>query len=80
MDKQLENWMIMYNFINRHMNYIENNSRFTKEVMNRVYYLLYVIERKLFIHCEHNIVDDYIDILPEKSQQIKYCLKCSLTF
>ena len=80
MDKQIENWMIMHNFINRHMNYIENNSHFTKEVMNKVYHLRYAIELKLFIHCEHNIVDDYIDILPDKSQQIKYCLKCSLTF
>ena len=31
-------------------------------------------------HCKHNIVDDYIDIGPEKSQPIKYCDICYTEF
>ena len=30
--------------------------------------------------CKHNIVDDYIDITPDKSMKIKYCDICFLTF
>lgn len=80
MDTQVNNWLLMYKFINRNINYIEKNPSFTKDVINKVYYLLYIIERKLFIYCDHDIVDDYIDISPEKSKQIQYCVKCSLTF
>lgn len=31
-------------------------------------------------HCDHTIVDDWIDIDPEKSKYIRYCEKCELTF
>lgn len=30
--------------------------------------------------CSHHIVDDYIDIDPDKSQQIFYCELCQTTF
>lgn len=30
--------------------------------------------------CSHNIVDDYIDITPDRSMKIKYCDICMKTF
>lgn len=30
--------------------------------------------------CLHNIVDDYIDITPDRSMKIKYCDICMVTF
>jgi hypothetical protein len=30
--------------------------------------------------CKHNIVDDYIDITPDRSMKIKYCDICLMTF
>jgi hypothetical protein len=30
--------------------------------------------------CKHNIVDDYIDITPDRSMKIKYCDICLVTF
>lgn len=29
--------------------------------------------------CDHDFVDDYIDVDVEKSQQITYCKKCNMT-
>lgn len=29
--------------------------------------------------CQHNWVVDYIDLTPDKSQQIQYCSKCEET-
>jgi len=30
--------------------------------------------------CQHNIVRDYVDITPERSQIIFYCTKCLTSF
>lgn len=32
----------------------------------------------LFIHCQHNFVEDLIDIDPDRSRTIRYCDKCML--
>jgi hypothetical protein len=34
----------------------------------------------LIEYCHHIMVDDWIDIDPEKSKYIRYCEKCELTF
>jgi len=34
----------------------------------------------LLKYCSHEIVEDYIDLTPEKSQTIKYCVHCMNTF
>ena len=34
------------------------------------------INKYISDNCEHECVDDYIDIDVEKSQQITYCCKC----
>ena len=34
----------------------------------------------LFTHCKHDFVEDLIDIDLDRSQTIKYCHKCMITF
>jgi len=34
------------------------------------------INHFLMSHCEHEMVDDYVDISPEESVRIQYCKKC----
>jgi hypothetical protein len=34
----------------------------------------------LLKYCSHEIVEDYIDLTPEKGQNIKYCIHCMNTF
>jgi hypothetical protein len=41
---------------------------------------LYSIDNFLKNTCEHEIIDDHIDVDPEKSINISYCSKCKLTF
>jgi hypothetical protein len=39
-----------------------------------------LIQEYINIYCSHEIIEDYIDIFPEKSQKIKYCQKCFTNF
>lgn len=39
-----------------------------------------IIETEIINECIHEKVDDYIDISPEHSQKITYCIKCETTF
>lgn len=42
-----------------------------------------LIEKYLIEHtddCDHNIIDDLIDIDPDRSQMVKYCNICYKTF
>ena len=38
-----------------------------------------IFEEKLINICVHEWVNDYIDISPELSQKICYCIKCEVT-
>lgn len=40
--------------------------------------ILKEVNAYLFLHCQHNYVEDLIDIDPDKSQTIRYCEKCYL--
>lgn len=42
--------------------------------------IIQLIEKYLIDHCNHNIIDDLIDIDPDRSQMIKYCTICYKTF
>lgn len=33
-------------------------------------------EKKIYELCQHNFEDDYIDISPERSEKITYCIIC----
>jgi hypothetical protein len=45
--------------------------------------IIQLIEKYLIKHsndCDHNIIDDLIDIDPDRSKMIKYCTICYKTF
>lgn len=42
--------------------------------------ILKEVSAYLFTHCKHDFVEDSIDIDPDRSQTIKYCHKCMITF
>jgi hypothetical protein len=45
--------------------------------------IIQLIEKYLIKHsndCDHNVVDDLIDIDPDRSKMIKYCTLCYKTF
>lgn len=45
-------------------------------ILNKKKEFLEKINNYIYNNCEHEWVDDYIDIDVEKSQQIRYCWKC----
>jgi len=45
--------------------------------------IIHLIEKYLIKHsndCDHSIIDDIIDIDPDRSKMIKYCTLCYKTF
>tara|TARA_B110000438_G_C15550524_1_gene536717 strand:- start:418 stop:630 length:213 start_codon:yes stop_codon:yes gene_type:complete len=42
--------------------------------------ILKKVDEFLLKHCRHEIVDDLIDIDPDRSKSIQYCEKCYITF
>ena len=42
--------------------------------------IIQLIEKYLIYHCNHNIIEDLIDIDPDRSKMIKYCTLCYKTF
>lgn len=34
----------------------------------------------LQMYCQHELIDDYFDVDPEKSIRVTYCAKCNLCF
>jgi DNA-directed RNA polymerase specialized sigma subunit len=55
----------------------ENNN---KELINQMEDLIKQIDLKLKSECNHEYIEDYVDITPEKSQKICYCNKCYSCF
>ena len=45
-----------------------------------IHFISKTINNFLLNHCEHDIVNDSIDIDPDKSESISYCIKCNITF
>ena len=56
----------------------------SKEKQNSDYKnIIQLIEKYLLKHsndCHHNIIDDLIDIDPDRSKMVKYCTICYKTF
>jgi hypothetical protein len=42
--------------------------------------IIQLIEKYLIDHCNHNIIEDLIDIDPDRSKMVKYCTICYKTF
>jgi hypothetical protein len=60
---------------------IARESLETSKKMDTEYKKIYdLIQEYINIYCSHEIIEDYIDIFPEKSQKIKYCQKCFTNF
>jgi arginine decarboxylase-like protein len=50
-----------------------------KKQINDVEYYIQRIEKEINNLCEHNYIEDDIDITPDISQKIKYCSICEHT-
>ena len=64
------------------MNTDPNDPRHFRRYLRSIAYrkILKDINCYLHLNCRHSYVIDTIDIDPDRSQTIKYCEKCSLTF
>jgi len=38
------------------------------------------VQQYIEVYCQHNIIEDLIDIDPDRSKTIHYCTKCETTF
>jgi len=62
--------------------YLDNNSikNYTEKFKDYCY-IIQEMNNYLKKYCKHEIVEDWIDIDPDRGgQNIKYCIKCNLTF
>ena len=50
-----------------------------EEKINEIHHFKNYINTKIVSLCNHNIVNDSIDISPDLSQEIKYCTHCEYT-
>jgi hypothetical protein len=58
---------------------IDQKNRCEKQI-NEIEYYIQQIKNQISNRCNHNLVEDEIDITPEKSQKIKYCSECEYTY
>jgi len=59
----------------RYLNAVPNSSQ--DEEFKEI---LCLVEKYLNTHCNHNIIEDLIDIDPDRSKMVKYCNLCYKTF
>lgn len=64
--------------LNQYLNMFEEKDSYN-ELINNLETLKKYIENKIKNRCVHEWVDDLIDIDPDRSQRICYCVKCELT-
>ena len=64
-------------FIDIHKDEERNQSfEFLKERIGELNEIKVKIEDQIYKICNHCFEKDYIDVLPERSQQIEYCTHC----
>ena len=70
-----------YNEINNLSEKCEQNEKITKYMyeINVNKCILLDINTEIQKMCNHDFVDDYIDISPDETKQIRYCKKCEYT-
>ena len=56
------------------------NILISSEKNDEINTILEMVDNFLLKHCQHEIVDDLIDIDPDRSKSIRYCEKCLITF
>jgi hypothetical protein len=57
----------------------EMNNNSLMKTKKQIKILKELCDTKIFILCDHEFVDDIIDITPDKSEKIIYCKKCEYT-
>ena len=65
------------NIVNIYNSYF--NDDYIKQTKKDVDFLIKSITEVLKEECDHQIEEDYIDVYPDKSLKIHYCVKCLLT-
>jgi len=71
------NLMIKINKILHSLPFLLEKSKEKKEKCEKMKSL---VNEYLKEYCKHSIIDDFIDIDPDRSKYIRYCEKCELTF
>ena len=56
-----------------------NDDNFNNEMIDKLKNLKNYIKNKINNKCEHEWVNDTIDIDPDRSEEICYCVKCEVT-
>jgi len=67
-----------YQLINEYINISDSVEKYHK-LLNNLNNKLYYIKHKINIICDHEWVNDIIDIDPDCSRYICYCVKCDVT-
>jgi len=63
----------------KYLEYEINAKNKCKKQIDDIEYYIERIEKEMQNCCNHNFVDDEIDITPDRSQKIKYCSICEYT-
>tara|TARA_A100001015_G_scaffold292903_1_gene368796 strand:+ start:1251 stop:1475 length:225 start_codon:yes stop_codon:yes gene_type:complete len=56
------------------------DNEFKNKINNEYSKICKLVEEYVVKHCDHHIVNDLIDIDPDRSKSILYCDKCFHTF
>jgi hypothetical protein len=63
----------------RYLQYEITSKNNCKKQIELIDYYIQQIQIKIYDNCNHEFVDDLIDITPDKSQRVCYCHKCEYT-
>ena len=58
--------------------FLQSSNKY-KDELSEIKYLINSVNKTICELCEHNFVEDEIDISPDKSQKIEYCKICEYT-
>ena len=61
--------------------YIDTSNSYIKcltNILNQNKAYIDIINNQIYENCNHNFVTDWIDINPDESRQIEYCIICEL--
>lgn len=75
----VEHYIEMRKMLEIKINFFKNRKNQT-HIIEKIDDLLQFINSKLMACCRHNYIYDYIDITPDRSEQICYCKTCWCTF
>jgi hypothetical protein len=61
------------------VDFIDGHIKKNQEKMAQIELTIKIINDLICKHCVHRFETDYIDITPERSQRITYCIICEYT-